>query len=194
MNSLFEALPTDAALTRFFSQRGLGVISIAQVAKSPEQPEADFMETTRRHVIDGTISLAVPYDWEIWDPPDDVLFIAAAPEKGQDEIQPHFFVTKEPNRWDSSRGYMIGSIVALRNLEGYAEHEIFEFEVDACPIACVSYDAPVDEWVFTNRQYMFVFHDWAYLITCKMLTEQARRWSGVFDNIARSLQLIRHDD
>lgn len=190
--SLFEPLPAEEDLASFFSQHGIGVISISRICP-PDTPDAEFLPAPRRHSIDEMISLAVPDEWEIWEPSDDILFIAAAPEKGPDEVQSHFFITKESNQWDSSRGYMVGSVIALRNLDGYVEHEILEFDVDACAIACVSYDAPADEWVLTIRQYMFVLGDWAYLITCKMLPEQAPRWANVFDAIVRSLELTGTD-
>ncbi|HJT34820.1 MAG TPA: hypothetical protein VJ783_22525 [Pirellulales bacterium] len=186
VNSLFVPLSADEDLAGFFSQRGIGMISISRICP-PDEPDAEFLRTSRRHSIDEMISLAVPDNWEVWEPSDDILFIVAAPDKGRDEIQPHFFVTKESNQWDSSRAFMIGSVVALRGLDGYEEHEILEFEVGTCAIACVSYDAPAGEWIFTNRQYMFVLNDWAYLITCKMLPEQSPRWSNVFDAMVRSL-------
>jgi hypothetical protein len=50
---------------------------------------------------------------------------------------------------------MIGSVIYLRgNLEGYVEHAVFEIRVDDRLLACVSFDAPTDDGVFTNRQYM----------------------------------------
>ncbi len=192
VGSLFVPLSAEGDLADFLSKHGIGIISISRICP-PDDQDAEFLRTPRRHSIDEMISLAVPDDWEIWEPSDDILLAAAAPENGRDEIQPHFFITKEPNQWDSSHGYMIGSVVALRNLDGYAEHDILEFDVDACAIACVSYDAPAGEWILTNRQYMFVLDDWAYLITCKMLPEQTPRWANVFDAIVRSLELAGRD-
>lgn len=156
-------------------------------AGSRESAEA----MTNRQRIDDRVSLAIPSDWEIWEPSDDVLFVAAAPEIGRDDLQPHFFVTRASTESTSSQESMVGNVVYLQNhQDGYVEHEIIQFDVNGRDIACVTYDAPASDWVFRNKQYFLVVDGWEYLITCKMLPEQAARWSNEFDRIVQSLQIV----
>lgn len=146
---------------------------------------------TSRYRIDDKVSLALPTDWEIWEPSDDVLFVAAAPEIGRDELQPHFFVMRNVTKAESSQEAMIGNVIFLQNhQDGYVEHEIIQFDVDGHEIACVTYDAPASDWVFRNKQYFLVVDGWEYLLTCKMLPEQAAKWSIDFDRIAESLKVF----
>ena len=145
---------------------------------------------TNPHRIDDRLSLTIPGDWEIWEPSDDVLFVAAAPEIGRDELQPHFFVERDVAKHDSSQSFMVGNVVYLQEHQtGYVEHGIEQLEVNGHTIASVAYDAPAWDWVFRNKQYFLVVDGLEYLITCKMLPEQAARWSQEFDRIVQSIQI-----
>ncbi len=143
-----------------------------------------------RHRIDDHLSLVMPVGWQVWEPSAEVLFVGAAPEIGRDEIQPHFFVSRSPAKHDSSKDFLAGNVIYLQNHQsGYVEREIREFEVNGQPVGSLTYDAPLSNCVFTNKQYFLVYDDWAYLMTCKMLPEQTSRWSDQFDNIVKSIEL-----
>ena len=147
--------------------------------------------TTNRHSVDNRVSLALPANWEIWEPYDDVLFIAAAPEIGRDDLQPQVFVNRYPAETNSAQESMVGSVAYLRNhKDGYVEHECMQFDVNGCDVACVTYDVPAADWVFRNKQFFLDVDGWEYLITCKMLPEQAARWSNEFDRIVRSFRIV----
>jgi len=145
-----------------------------------------------RHVIDKRISLEIPDDWEIWEPSDDVLFVAAAPDVGRDELQPHLMVNREVvKRGETALDYTVGGVVYLRsNQKGYVEHEIEQFDGNSHEVVAVTYNAPAGDWVFTNKQYCVVIGRRAYLITCKMLPEQAAKWLNECDRIACSLEVV----
>jgi|GEM_PF-2252712 len=143
-----------------------------------------------RHQINNHLSLAIPDDWELWEPADDTLFVAAAPEMGQDDIQPHFFVSRSETENDSSEACMLGNLIHLRETqEGYTERSIEMLQVDGHDIAAVTYDAPAAHWNFTNKQYFLALAGYEYLITCKMLPEQAETWLTHFDAIAASARI-----
>jgi hypothetical protein len=119
-----------------------------------------------------------------------VLFVAAGPEVGRDDIQPHFFVSRNEATNPTSEAYLAGSLIPLReNQEGYAEHSIEMLDVDGHDIAAVTYEAPAMDWTFTNKQYFLVLRDWEYLITCKMLPEQAATWLPRFDAMIASARI-----
>ena len=145
--------------------------------------------TTKRHEIDQRISVEVPDDWEIWEASDDVQFVAAAPDMGRDDIQPHFFVSRDDSTYESLEEYLVGNVVYLRSEEGYVEHNTEMLEANGCQIASLTYDAPAGDWIFTNKQYFLIVEGNAYLITCKMLPEQAAKWLGAFDRIVKSVRL-----
>ena len=166
-------------------------VSIGSVAFGCARLPVEAESMTKRHRIDDRVSLAVPSDWEIWEPSDDTLFVAAAPEFGRDDLQPHFFVTRDTTESRSSQESMVGNVAYLQShQDGYVEHEIIQFDANGHDIACVVYDAPASEWVFRTKQYFIVVDGVEYLITCKMLPEQAAKWSGDFDRIAKSVKII----
>ena len=144
-----------------------------------------------RHTIDEHLSLLLPDDWEIWEATDNDLFVAAAPDVGRDEIQPHFVITRSVAKHESLQALLVGNLYYLQHHQkGYVEHGGTRFfEVDGRQIALLTYDVPVSEWIFTNQQYCLVVGRWYYLITCKSLPEQHAKWSGAFDEIARSLKI-----
>ena len=143
-----------------------------------------------RHVLDEQLALTIPDDWEVWEASDNILFVAAAPELGRDDIQPHFFVARDEAEHDSSESFLTGNVIYLQSdQEGYVERSIEMLSVDGHQIGSLTYDAPTQDWMFTNKQFFLVVGEWQYLVTCKMLPEQFEKWSGSFDNIITSLDV-----
>lgn len=139
--------------------------------------------------IDDHVTLTLPDDWEIWEPSEDVLFVAAAPDIGRDDLQPHFFVQRNVAEHESSMDFMVANVIHLREQDGFVEHGLEYFDVNGHEMTSVAYDSPTANWVFRNQQYFLVVHGLEYLITCKMLPEQAAKWSQEFDNIMQSIEI-----
>lgn len=142
-----------------------------------------------RHSIDNRLSLVIPEDWEIWDPTEDVLFVAAAPDIGRDDLQPHLFVTRSDTTNESSRDSLVGNVAYLNeHCDGYEVSGAEEFMTNGLLVVVLTFDAPAQEWTFTNRNFFVVVSGLEYHIACKMLPEQVDRWMPEFDIVARSIE------
>ncbi len=145
-----------------------------------------------RHSIDDRLSIAVPDDWERWDATDGVLFLAAAPDIGRDDLQPQIFVTRSSTENDTSLASLVANVAYLQsdpdsNLKSDAE----VFAANCLQIAAITFDAPSHDWTFTNRQFFIVFDGQEYLVARKMLPEQADRWLAEFDSIVRTIDRLK---
>ena len=141
------------------------------------------------HQLDEIVSIAIPDEWEIWEPAHGDLFVAAATEIGEDDLQPHVIVTRSETENRTARSCLINAANILSaNHNDYVEHSARTFDLpNGMTIARLVYDATVAELDVTNIEYFLVLNGREYSLVCRMLPEQRKRWTPRFDDIVHSL-------
>ncbi|WP_404309308.1 hypothetical protein [Neorhodopirellula lusitana] len=142
----------------------------------------------RHSTSDNSVRLDIPDDWDIWDGGDDDLFVAAAPEEDENEIQPQLLVTRESNAASDSESYMVGNVAFLQSgVADYVGHGSGSFSCDGYDVAWHEFTSSQTGFTLTAISYFIVFGDSAYQFQFKAHPDLFGRWRSPFEEIVRTL-------
>ena len=146
-----------------------------------------------RHRLAGEpLSLLLPSDWQVWEPPANILFLASAPDEAE-PFEAQLTVSKEmlPVPTDSI-GYLVGNLVSLRSmLISFQDLGAGEFAVEGATVAWLAYSANVEGFDVTAIDFFLSLETQAYVIHCVTPQSVFSQWEEFFRRVGASIDVIR---
>ncbi len=115
--------------------------------------------------------------------------IPSAPDEDAEPFKAQVTVSKEElSEACDSTGYMMGNYIYLKtHFQNFVDHGTGSFDVAGGKVAWLNYSARFDEWNVTEKDFYIVVGQTAYLVNCKIPSDQYEAWRGVFDAIGESI-------
>ena len=153
----------------------------------------DFGDDTRFSVIHlptTAISFLIPDDWDVWEPPHDLLFLASD-SRETDPFEAQVTVSMEHLEPEANaKDYLVCCFVGLKHhLNAFAEQESGAFMANGIEVAWLKYKSESDGCGVTQRDYYVVTDQTGYVFNCKAPSEHFGKWEACFATIGRSISL-----
>lgn len=147
-------------------------------------------EFVRIRIEREPMSISIPYDWEIWEPPEGLVFLASDPIDVE-TFEPQITVSKErlSNKSDS-RSYFVANYVGLKHrTKMFNDIGSGSFGVAGGEVAWLNYSAQIDVYDVTSMDFYVVADQTAYVINCKVPTADFPRWKELFEAVGESITI-----
>ena len=146
------------------------------------------------NLIDEILQFAIPGDWEEWDPPDELIYLASSPIKNK-PFEPQLTISHETvESGTSATEYFVANYPLLEaTMPHFREHESREFTNQGTDLLRCEYSAEVEGIPVTTIDYYVVIGTDAYLFHCKCPSADIEQWRSVFQRIGDSI-VCRNQD
>lgn len=151
---------------------------------------SDGLPYTTRRLATGSISFLIPTNWEVWEPPQDMLFLASAPE----DVEP-FEAQVSVSRTNVSEdtdclGLLVAGCVTMRSrLPAYAEEDASTFSTADTNVGRLQYSARIQGYDVRQVDFYVVVERVGYVINCKAVAHDFPRWKSIFDSVGESIRV-----
>ena len=134
------------------------------------------------------LSFAIPSTWDIWEPPDGLVFLASEAHD-VNPFEAQVSISKERLEPEThARDYLVSCLAALKHgLNGFVEEESGIFVANETEVAWLQYSSVIEKDNVTQRDFYVVVEGAGYIINCKAPSRDFAKWHRVFTTVGESV-------